>query len=114
MRAFIFLAIEIANLAGKGQCKRTATSKGTEEEPTILSPILVITRLRDVDDQVGVNNTRTDGVEEVEEEQPGCDGWVFERANGAHARLRALSGGIGPLEHLRVSHSSAATGFREF
>ena len=87
--------------------------QGTEEEPTILSPILVIPRLRDVDDQAGVYNARTDGVEEVEEEQPGCDGWVFERANGAHASLPVLSGGIGPLEHLRVRHWSTATGFRK-
>lgn len=107
--AFIFLAIEIANLAiTRISIPILYLYRGLDL--TVLPAIVVWSRLGNIDDKIRVNDARSDGVEEVEEEQTRRDRGILERANRAHVGLGASCGRVCPLEHLGIGDWPSAAG----
>lgn len=110
--AFIFLAIEIASLAG-GDGQQKGGKRECEKrkrKPTILSPILIAPTLMHVDDERRIDDPRPKGLEEVEDEETGRDGGVFERSDRSCALSALLSGRVGPFEYLLVGDGATGPG----
>lgn len=106
MRAFNFLAIEIASLAVKTHTYESAPGVSTNHNGgklTVLFAILVLAGLVDVENECGVHNTGTKRLEQIEEEDTSRERRVFERPDGPHARLALLRGGVRPLEDFRIA-----------
>jgi hypothetical protein len=109
INAFIFLAIEIANLAVSFRQPTIARDNATTP-PTVLSPIFILPALVHVDDERRIDDPRSKRLEEVEDEDAGRDRGVFERPDRARARFRFLDGRVRPFEHLLVGDGFSGPG----
>jgi hypothetical protein len=112
IKAFIFLGIEMASLA----VRESDVSKRPYEllyrkELAVLPPVIIRTTITDVDYQRRVDNTRPDGLQKFQEEQPGSDTRILEGANSLNGRLCFLSSCVCPFEHLSIADGS--TRFRQ-
>lgn len=113
MSAFILRAIEMASLATQKrgiECRSTTPDRIVR---TILSAVLVVTGIRNVDHKRWVDDAGAEGLKKVKKEDAGSEGRVLERPDRAHARLRLLCGCVSPLENLRIADRAALARLRE-
>ena len=110
MRAFNFLAIEIASLAVKTHTYESALEVPTNHNGrklTVLLAILILAGLVDVQNKCRVHDARTKCLKQIEEEDTSRERRVFERSDGPHARLALLRSRVRPLEDFRIANRAS-------
>ena len=113
MSAFILRAIEMASLATQKRGIKCRSTTPDRIVRTILSAVLVVTGIRNVDHKRWIDDAGAEGLKKVKKEDAGSERWVLERPDRAHASLRLLRGCVGPLENLRVTNRATLARLRE-
>lgn len=115
MRAFIFLAMEMASFA-VGEQQHEPGFRPIWNPPTVL-PLLFKVVCR-VDNKAIVYNTRSYGVEKLQEKDCIANGWILEASEGRRSALRLLWRGrvfdsfVSPLDHIKIAWRATSLGER--